>query len=227
MQLKKAKTPRKKKQGSVKRASIKRRVSVRRGGRSSRSAPRSKSSRRLIRGGGRKTNIALGTGIAAIGGSYMLQYYNQQKVKNWYDKTFRPSWEIVSKHLQLYYSPTKNETFAGESKLQLRFENLPHVMGKTEYKKFSCISNYKSSVLFFYDKFAIEHADAVQRVSTTSGDVESIESTTTSDGAAGGSLGNPVGAPTATFAAACSMNSDEEFILYNIMVDLYNSNLIN
>ena len=221
MQLKKAKTPRKKKQGSVKRASIKRRVSVRRGGRSSRSAPRSKSSRRLIRGGGRKTNIALGTGIAAIGGSYMLQYYNQQKVKNWYDKTFRPSWGIVSKHLQFYFSPTKNETFAGESKIKVRFENLPNVMGKIEYKKFSCISHFKSSYLFF-EKFAIEYADALQRVSTTSGDVESIKSTTTSDGAAGGSLGMyPVVAPTATVAAACSMNSDEEFILYNIMVDLY------
>jgi hypothetical protein len=68
-----------------------------------------------------------------------------------------------------------------------------------------------------------EYSDAVQRVSTTSGDVESIKSTTTSDGAAGGSLGMyPVVAPTATVAAACSMDSDEEFLLYWIMVDLYN-----
>ena len=222
MQLKKAKTPRKKKQGSVKRASIKRRVSVRRGGRSSRTAPRSKSSRRLIRGGGRKTNIALGTGIAAIGGSYMLQYYNQQKVKNWYDKTFRPSSKIVSDYLQLYYS-SRGETFAGESKIKVLFDNLPHVMGNTEYKKFSCISHYKSNFLFF-EKFAIEHADAVQRVSTTSGDVESIKSPTTSDGAAGGSLGMyPVVAPTATVAAACSMDSDEDFLLYCIMVQIYNN----
>ena len=101
MHLKKAKTPRrnsKKKQGSVKRAeSIKRQVSVRRGGRSS--APRSKSSRRLIRGGGKKINIALGTGIAAIGGSYMYGYYDNKKVKNWYKKTFRTSWELVSEYL--------------------------------------------------------------------------------------------------------------------------------
>jgi hypothetical protein len=164
----------------------------------------------------------LGTGIAAIGGSYMLQYYNQQKVKNWYDKTFRPSWGIVSKHLQLYFSHTKDETFAGKSKIKVCFENLPNVMGNIEYQKFCCISNYKSSV-FFYNKLTEEYSDAVQRVSTTSGDVESIKSTTTSDGAAGGSLGMyPVVAPTATVAAACSMDSDEEFLLYWIMVDLYN-----
>ena len=106
MRLKKAKTPRRsshRKQGSVKRAMSKRRgssrVSVRRGGRSSRSAKRSKSSRRSIRGGGRKANIALGTGIAAVGGTYAAVYFQLNKFFSWYQEWFKKANKCDDLHI--------------------------------------------------------------------------------------------------------------------------------
>ena len=190
--------------------SIKRQVSVRRGGRSS--APRSKSSRRLIRGGGRKINIALGTGIAAIGGTYMYGYYDNKKVKNWYKKTFRTSLEIVSEYLNEIgnYSPCVI------SKLKISFHKLPQVMGEKEILKFYCIKNFSTN-LIFTDKFANEVSTVLHCLDTTSSDVDT--STTSGDDAVGNM--DPVVAPTNTIAAACKMDSDEEFILYVIMVQMY------
>lgn len=191
MQLKKAKTPRKKKQGSVKRASIKRRVSVRRGGsRSSRSALRSKSSRRLIRGGGRKTNIALGTGIAAIGGSYAAKYYLHQKINKWYKNKFRPNWERGVVYISL--------EGIGKSKIQDCLEKLQEI----DINKFLCIHQITNSPLY-YDLFATEFDKAKERIST-------------SGAGAGASAG----------VVRCSIEIDEEFILYCIMVGAYNKDMV-
>ena len=59
---------------------------MRHGGRSSRSAKRSKSSRRSIRGGGKVGKIALGTGIAAMGGTFAASYFKLKPFLNWYKK---------------------------------------------------------------------------------------------------------------------------------------------
>ena len=158
MRLKKAKTPRRsshRKQGSVKRAMSKRRgssrVSVRRGGRSSRSAKRSKSSRRSIRGGGgTKTKIALGTGILAIGGSYAAMYAYKKKILNWYtnlknthvfedfvDKTeFEKSISIRMDFSTLRSSITSEYRSLKNLQSDLDFKNF-YVKFYEQYKKFA------------------------------------------------------------------------------------------